>query len=800
MPITRRCPIKSCGFPVFLLPLLVMACAPVWAKLPGALPVADAGRSAGATAEGTATVSTVESSRQLLQQVADAERALQESLAAGANDHVPEGATPGEVVEAHTQLRWLIRTYQNHLILLEVQEAVRKRQEDIRQETASWPGFSERPPYSILLSDKLRDAIQLATAKLDAARAAGALAAKVIEDSKEELKTYETKIRQIREQMETGGARATTARQAWELAFLQLKSRCVAARIANYDTRRATALIEIAEQQQQQAFREKQLSIATASVRFTKDDLATVFPVLDGELDSVKAEIREAEADYPRQQGALAAARDELNRTMRQPADASAAPAPGNQEHIGQLQALVELRGEQAETVAKKLEALRIIADGLNLERGIWELRFASYGLKDFKQLQESYRKLESNLKKVELYEDYFRRQMEITSAVGAEDKDRLQGNGGTVVKRDWAKEKCDTYKERDELCRRTLHAAERTRRLLLRWQESLDLDRQALSFAGHLQDLYARVAVCGVQLWNLEIVSVDDTITVDGQQIVGRRSVTVGKVGKVLLTLFLGYFLCCFLAYVTSRFVLSRFLVDVPVVDLARRWIKFFLVVILAIFSLLAAKIPLTVFAFAGGALAVGLGFGMQNLLQNFVSGIILLIERPLRVGDEVDAGGTHGTVTSIGLRSSLIRNSDGIEIFIPNSTFLEKEVVNWTHSNRHARFRVKVGVAYGCSPRLVTEILNQAAEEHGLVLKTPAPHVLFEDFGDNALQFGLNFWVNVVPGTDASGVASDLRHMIEKRLGEAGIAMAFPQRDIHLDTVKPLKIEIVSGEKPAQ
>ena len=187
-----------------------------------------------------------------------------------------------------------------------------------------------------------------------------------------------------------------------------------------------------------------------------------------------------------------------------------------------------------------------------------------------------------------------------------------------------------------------------------------------------------------------------------------------------------------------------------------------------------------------------------MQNLLKNFISGIIILIERPLRVGDVVDVGGTVGVVTSIGVRSSLIRNANGIEVFIPNSTFLENDVINWTHSNREARFNVKVGVAYGCSTDKVTEILLKIACEHGQVLKSPAPQVLLEDFGDNALIFQLNYWIDVLPGTDTRQIASDIRRMIEKKLGEAGIAISFPQRDIHIDSLKPLKIELVSCEKP--
>jgi small-conductance mechanosensitive channel len=108
-----------------------------------------------------------------------------------------------------------------------------------------------------------------------------------------------------------------------------------------------------------------------------------------------------------------------------------------------------------------------------------------------------------------------------------------------------------------------------------------------------------------------------------------------------------------------------------------------------------------------------------------------------------------------------------------------------------------VKVGVSYGCPTEKVIEILLKIAEDHKLVLKSPAPQVLFEDFGDSALMFVLNYWIDVLPGTDTRQIASDIRQMMDKRLGEAGMTMPFPQRDIHIDTLKPLKIELVSSEK---
>src|SRR4029077_15107707 len=163
------------------------------------------------------------------------------------------------------------------------------------------------------------------------------------------------------------------------------------------------------------------------------------------------------------------------------------------------------------------------------------------------------------------------------------------------------------------------------------------------------------------------------------------------------------------------------------------------------------------TVFAFAGGALAIGLGFGMQTMLKNFVSGLILLFERPFRVGDVLEVSGQRGTVTEIGLRASVLQLWDGIETLIPNSSLLENNVSNWTYSNRKVRFSITVGVAYGSDTRRVIQLLGEVAERHGVVEKDPKPQVLFTDFGESALIFELRFWVDVIKANSAQ-VASDL------------------------------------------
>jgi potassium-dependent mechanosensitive channel len=210
-------------------------------------------------------------------------------------------------------------------------------------------------------------------------------------------------------------------------------------------------------------------------------------------------------------------------------------------------------------------------------------------------------------------------------------------------------------------------------------------------------------------------------------------------------------------------------------------------------------ARIPLIVFAFLGGALAIGVGFGTQTIIKNFISGVLILLERKVKVGDTVDVDGALGRVTSVDLRASTILGFDGVETVIPNSTFLENKVTNWTHNNSRIRRIMRVGVAYGSRTDLVRDILAGCAERHGLVLKEPQPLVFFEDFGDNAMIFALYFWIDYGPEVNPLRVASDLRFMIEQRFTEESIAVACPQRDVHLDSEQPLRVEVVSSSGPA-
>jgi small-conductance mechanosensitive channel len=188
--------------------------------------------------------------------------------------------------------------------------------------------------------------------------------------------------------------------------------------------------------------------------------------------------------------------------------------------------------------------------------------------------------------------------------------------------------------------------------------------------------------------------------------------------------------------------------------------------------------SVDLTGLAVVAGILSVGVGFGLQNVASNFISGVILLIERPITVGDQVTVGDTDGEVRAINMRSTEIVTRDNITVIVPNSEFVSGRVVNWSHGDPRMRIHVAVGVSYASDVAQVTSILADVAAESRLVLKNPPPEVRFVKFGDSSLDFELIAWIGNPQQED--GAASDLRYAIRAAFLVAGIEMPFPQREV--------------------
>ena len=292
-------------------------------------------------------------------------------------------------------------------------------------------------------------------------------------------------------------------------------------------------------------------------------------------------------------------------------------------------------------------------------------------------------------------------------------------------------------------------------------------------------EDRLSQAKELSLGIWSYEILAVEG------------NSITVSKVLTAVLFLILGTWASRRLSRFFAGRVLRRFELDEGVVAALQTLTFYLLFLAFFLWALRLVNIPLTVFTFLGGAVAIGVGFGSQNIVNNFMSGLILMAERPVKVGDLVDLDGTSGRVEDIGARSTRIRSGDNTHIIVPNSTLLEGKVLNWTLSDNTIRTQVDVGVAYGSDVQEVKRQLTAALDGCERILEYPKPETLFLDFAADALLFRVLFWTRVVQPLDRNRAQSQLRFRIDERFREAKISIAFPQRDVHLD--QPLKIRLL-------
>ena len=264
--------------------------------------------------------------------------------------------------------------------------------------------------------------------------------------------------------------------------------------------------------------------------------------------------------------------------------------------------------------------------------------------------------------------------------------------------------------------------------------------------------------------------------VTISGQ------AITLSHILLIPAVILIGIILTRWVAkLITKRLVSKR--VDPNVIHLLLRVFYVIAMAILLVTTLELINVPITAFAFLSGAIAIGVGFGAQNIINNFISGWILMWERPIRIGDFLEVESAKGVVEEINTRSTRIRRVDGVHLLIPNSKLLENTVVNWTLIDSLVRTSVTVGVAYGSPAKKVAALIMQATTDQKKIVESPAPVVTFEDFGDNALMFEVTFWLDSNAEGGLRVMRSNIRFRLEELFDEHNIVVAYPQRDLHID-----------------
>lgn len=764
--------------------LLVALASAAWAELPGLgtkePPVAQ-------TEGGEAAPPSPEMLEQALTATREQLQSFQALLEATPAQQF--GATDEEAAQKMVLLDRQARAYDHHILALRELAEMRLANQDLAAKMAGWEGFGIAPPYPLSLLDELRDSIGAQNILIKKDRILQSFAQQDLDRARQTLKEAQQRRRQVAELLEKPALAGDQLRQEWLDDLARLAEASAQAEILSAGARQKMTEMALALHNDKLAFLERQLRVANATPAvFSQAELEKKLAAVATEQQQLEAEQLRVGRESSLGQERLQQARQELQR---------ARAAAVGQAEIEQLQETLELRQAQSDNLALKAEFYKIRDVVLRYEKSIWGERYRVVRGVDSAELEKLAERLQGAQRRAEEYRSYLDSSLKLAQNLALNQRQRLADLGPGAAAREPVQQQLDNYVERSDFLLKALGTVDDILRLQNHLIDEVQERRQQTSGEQQLQGTAARAWELVRRSWSYELFVVEDTILVNGQAVTKERPVTIGKVAVALAILVVGLWLV-FLIRDRVRGLAARFLkLEVGTAVLVEKILTALVVIAVFVFALITVKIPLTIFAFMGGALAIGVGFGAQNLINNFISGMILLFERPIKVGDVIEVDGNRGRVIEIGARCSQVRRFDGFDMLVPNSEFLQKSVINLTLADELIRLKVRVGVAYGSPTREVVQIMSEAMAEHGRILKQPEPVVLFEDFGDSALIFSAYFWAQVSPSYDYRIIESDYRHMLDHRFGEAGIVMAFPQLDVHLDRATPVRRAERGAEK---
>jgi potassium-dependent mechanosensitive channel len=670
------------------------------------------------------------------------------------------GVAQSELIERRIILGRLVGAYARQVQNADALALAERNRAELEKQASSWSGFAQPGPYSVFLVDSLRSALQAATLQAASSQTRQSIILEQMEAAHRELAEQDENLRQMQERLEHDGSGPQIHALTVSRDTGVVRRRLAAAVLAASDAESKVASAEAAGYRAQAELLRKQLAIASKNILFTQAELDKVLAHFNQQQASLEQELQHAQVR-----------RDAAHRALDDAQSAAPRGRGMQRRDSSSVADIAELRDVEARNSDLAVQLSRLKLDACTQGRAAWQYRLFLTNARDREKLRAAYAGLEQALQSLSAWARYIDGEIALTTVQIGEQERRVRAAEapGEIAR---LAELQRAFEQRSALYHDAKEIVASLMNTLTLWRQQFDEDRAVRTLSARASDAAGGLRDTAATIWNFELFNADDTVEVDGRKITAKRSVTVGKsIGAVLL-LVLGYFVSAWLMRRLELELIRRFHVQTAVAQILRRWGEFAVLALLFVFALNLVKIPLTVFAFLGGALAIGIGFGAQNLLKNLMSGIILLIERPLRVGDIVEMGATLGSVTNISIRASTVRSGNGVETLIPNSSFLENVVTNWTYSDRRVRREIKVTVPRSASTRQLSDLLLATARRHGELLKEPAPRVLLQDLGIDNLTFVLQYWTELRGGLDADMISSDLRFMIETALKDADLS----------------------------
>jgi small-conductance mechanosensitive channel len=695
--------------------------------------------------------------------VAEVETAIKARRARVAEELLQAGsAAPTSDSEATAILERIDLQLAQQLDALRRRAELEASQEALRKEQEAWSPGSQAAP-SLLALDQARNELAAARRREKGLEERLPEAEAALEQARDEFDTKERLRREARDFLSAPAEGTDLAQAERSLTLRRLESRAAAEEVGVREMELRNERLARRTTRERVAVLENRIARFPARLLLSRDELQDQLVRLQTQegklkqaLEGAKLDLRTAEQQWAR---------------VQQQFESVSTPSSSLGEEV------------EARRLSRQTAQLAVTLLGQRLQRiedlaEVWKRRFEmARGDVPRGQLstwhEEASQAAERLQRDLRVYEAR-REELRGTLQEAAADADTSKKDGGAAR---WRREQRRHLEDRVRLYDTAVDSAAATHEVYRNLLLDLDARLATVPWSERLLGVWEAFA----SAWGYELFTIDDA------------SITPAKIVQGLVLLGLGLLAATYASRQFGQRLLPRFGLDMGAIAALQSLVFYALAAGVALMALRIVNVPLTAFTLLGGAAAIGIGFGSQNIVNNFISGLILLTERPIRVGDLIEVDGTYGTVEQIGARSTRILSSTNIDIIVPNSSFLEKNVVNWTRSSDRARTHVSVGVVYGSPVDEVTRLIGKAVGEHEKIFTFPKPIILFSDFGDNALIFEVHFWVQVRRLMDRRVIESELRYRLDALFREAGIVIAFPQRDVHLDSVRPVEVRLV-------
>jgi potassium-dependent mechanosensitive channel len=680
------------------------------------------------------------------------------------------GITLPQLQERTVKLREVNSVYQRLLTalkkkkILEKEEALLKEKEQTQQQVT----LSKNPPYSLSFYDTILDKLITDDHKKETAILGIRLAEKALEDARAKLEESGQDLRKSKEKLGAMEPGEVNGKLNWELEQARLKLETAQAIFDLQRTTRQNLTIEVRLAEKNLDVTQQNLVWVSKNLNFDNADLEKQIEAINRNRDDLQKRQKDQLRGQMKVETAWLQAQERLENARKKT-------------DIALAKARLEAADAEREASQQLLEQTEDMLNLLNQQEQGWRNRYALVkGGVDQEKIDAWKKEIEAGKVKIEravrLQESY---QNSLQPQIASLEK-QLSDQGSSKDLRRELENRLGALKTLERGGVEYLSMLQATLRLN---QRLLD----EITHKGEHFDLWKKLTkVIGKakNIWDLELWVIDE------------HGVTVKKLVMALVILIIGFIFVKRIFLFWVRGLLVRVHMKETTSAAVEKIINYIVVFLIILFALRVVNMPLTLFTFLGGAVAIGVGFGAQNLINNFISGFIVMAEQPIKIGDLVEIEGMFAMVEEIGARCTRIRTGGNVQILVPNSSFLEKNIINWTLSDKEVRAQVTVGVIYGSPVREVERLMLQVADEHTRVRKAPKPFVLFNDFGDNALIFDLYFWISMNRIMDRRIIESDIRFHIDELFREARIVIAFPQSDVHLDTQKPLEFRLVKDQ----